>query len=369
MCCPVQPARSSRSDSSPDQPHRASEDRSVALVARRLGHREEVLVGVVQPPVVRGALPAAVVLRRLGEPEPALDEQRRAAPEEAAVELVVRVDHADDLGPLVGHLSERVVQRPGLVARPVFQVRELHIVPEAPGLDRPPQALVVGVVVDQDDLVARVIQAHQRAQRVDDHVRRLVVRRDVQADERQLAEGRQHRGGDRLDPPVPGLRADRVADLPQVGAGQDRGEQLEEPQQHPARLAGRVELAVEGPLQDVDEVDGEQEDARRPAQVGARIPAPGHRQPDQAAHDQPCDARDRVVLADPEQPHGDRDQRAEHHRADDRGHKPAGGRPRPGTARRACGVDKQRDGAYRRGYDPGQHKRSEHSPAFRRFLT
>jgi hypothetical protein len=32
-------------------------------------------------------------------------------------------------------------------------------------------------------------------------------------------------------------------------------------------------------------------------------------------------------------------------------------------------MDKQRNGAYRRGYDPGQHKRCEHSPAFRRFLT
>ena len=34
-----------------------------------------------------------------------------------------------------------------------------------------------------------------------------------------------------------------------------------------------------------------------------------------------------------------------------------------------AGVDEQRDGADRRGNDPGQHKRSEHSPAFRRFLT
>ena len=138
-------------------------------------------------------------------------------------------------------LRQRVVQRPRLVARPVLQVRELDVVPRAPRLDRPPQALVVGVVVDQDDLVARVVEAHQRAERVDDHVRRLVVRRDVQADERKLADRGQLRGRDRRDLPVPGLRADRVADLPQVGAGQDRGEQLEEPQQQPAgrRWPGR----------------------------------------------------------------------------------------------------------------------------------
>ena len=360
---PLIPAAELLERDPPDQPHRAREDRAVPLVARRLGHREEILVGVVQPPVVPGTLPATVILRRLGEANPALGEQGCAALEERPIELVIGVDHADDLGPLVGHPGQGVVQRSRLVAGPVLQVRELYVVPPAPGLDRAPQALVVGVVVDQDDLVARVIQAHQRAQRVDDHVRRLVVRRDVQADERQLADRGQLRGRDRREPPVPGLRADGVADLPEVGAGQDRGEQLEEPEQHPARLAGRAEMAVEGPLKDVDEVDGEQEDARRPAQVGARVPAPGHRQPEQAAGDQAGHARDRVVLADPEQPHRHRDQRAKHHGADDREREPAGGRPRSGGPRRVRGAGKQRDGADRRGQDPGQHKRSKHEPA------
>ena len=78
------------------------------------------------------------------------------------VELVVGVDHADELGPRVGQLAQRVVQRPGLVAGPVLQVRELDPVPGAPLLDRAPQALVVGVVVDHDDLVARVVEPQQR---------------------------------------------------------------------------------------------------------------------------------------------------------------------------------------------------------------
>ena len=49
-----------------DQPHGAGEDRPVVLVARGLRHGEEVLVGVVQPPVVAGCFPVAVVLRATG---------------------------------------------------------------------------------------------------------------------------------------------------------------------------------------------------------------------------------------------------------------------------------------------------------------
>src|ERR1035438_8979690 len=44
---------------------------------------------------------------------------------------------------------------------------ERDVMPAAPGLDRAPQRLVVGVVVDDDDLHAGVVEAQQRAERVD----------------------------------------------------------------------------------------------------------------------------------------------------------------------------------------------------------
>ena len=108
---PLVPAAELLQGDPPDQSHRAGEDRAVALVARGLGDGEEVLVGVVEPPVVAGVLPVAVVLRRLDEADPRLGEQRHAAAQEPRLELVVGVDDADDLGPLGGELAQRVVQR------------------------------------------------------------------------------------------------------------------------------------------------------------------------------------------------------------------------------------------------------------------
>ena len=105
------------------------------------------------------ACQSAVVLRRLDEADPRVGERGRAAAQQPGLDLVVRVDDADDVGLGDGELAQRVVQRPGLVARPVVQVRELDPVPRAPGLHRAPQRLVVGVVVDEDDLVARIVRA------------------------------------------------------------------------------------------------------------------------------------------------------------------------------------------------------------------
>jgi hypothetical protein len=303
-----------------------------------------------------------VILGGLREADPALGEQRRAAAQEVPVQLVVGVDHPDDLSPLVGELAQRVVQRTGLVARPVLQVRELDPVPRAPPLDRPPQALVVGVVVDEDDLVVRVLKAHQRAERVDDHVRRLVVRWDVQADEREIAGGGQLRRGGGRDLPQPGLRADGVADLPEVGAGEDCGENLEAPQQQPADGARHPQVAGEGPVQDVGQVDDEQEDARRPAQVAAGVPAAGHGKPDQAPGNQAGHGGDRIVLGHPEQPQRNRHDRGQHRCARQREREPAGGGPRAGRPVPRLGADEQRGRAQRRGQDPGQHERSEHEP-------
>src|SRR5208282_3923393 len=131
---------------------------------------------------------------------------------------------------------------------------------------RTPEILVVGVVVDQDDLVARIVQAEQGAQRLDDHVRRLVVRRDVQADHGQLAV-RHRQPGPARDAAAPVGGAQRVAEFPKVRAAQYGGEYLEQPEQDTAHGAERPEVAVEGPLNRVDQVHHEQEHGGGPAQV------------------------------------------------------------------------------------------------------
>ena len=237
----------------------------------------------------------------------------------------------------------------------------------APLLDRSPQPLVVGVVVDEDDLVPRVVEAQQRAQRLDDHAGRLVVRRDVQADQRKLAARRlaaprRRPGGaaGRGDPAAPLLGAERVADLPQVGAGQHRGEDLEEPQQQAAGGAGRAEVAGEGPLERVHQVDDEQEDARRPAQVGPGVPAPGHREPDQARGGQPGDGVDRVVLGDLEQAQHRDDDPGQHRGAPDREREAPDRGPGAGRREPVAGLNEQGRRAQRRRDDPGQHERCEH---------
>ena len=82
--------------------------------------------------------------------------------------------------------------------------------------------------------------AHQAStERLDDHGRRLVVRRDVQADHGQLAI-RHGEPGRRRDPAPPVLGAERVADLPQVRAAQQRGEDLKQPEQYADRWCWRL---------------------------------------------------------------------------------------------------------------------------------
>jgi len=107
------------------------------------------------------------------------------------------------------------------------------------------------------------------------------VRRDVQADHGQVAVRHGQRSG-RRDPAPPVLGAERVADLPQVYAGQDGGEYLKHPEQHSARSADRPEVAGESPVERVGKVHHEQEHAGGPAHVRAGGPPPGRWHPDQA---------------------------------------------------------------------------------------
>ena len=342
-----------------DQPHGAGEDRPVAFVARRLRDREEVLVGVVEPAVERRLLPVAVVLRRLDEPDRLVGEERGARAQEAGVELVVGVDHADQLGARVDHLPQREVERTGLVAGPVGQVGELHAVPEAPGLDRPPQRLVVGVVVDHDDLVRRVVDRGERLQRLDHHLGRFVVRRHLEAHEREPLVG--HRPGCAvLDAAGPGLTAQRVAELPEVRDPEERGERLHQPEHQGPDRAGDPEVADEGPPEHVGEVGEEEVRRRRPGDVCAGAPVPGHRQPDGAHREQPGDAGDGVRPGRAEQHQDPADERAERQGGDHGERDPAGSRPHARRTPASGGGREEWRGCDRRGHETRQQEGSQH---------
>src|SRR5216683_467601 len=130
--------------------------------------------------------------------------------------------------------------------------------------------------------------------------------------------------------PAPVLCPERVADLPQVRARHDGGDQLEQPQQQPARSPGDPQMARERPVQHVGQVEDEQEDARRPAQVTACAPPPGQRQPVKAGEHQTRRSRQRIVLRHPDQPHRRSGQAGQRPFAGQREHKAPARRPRPG---------------------------------------
>ena len=103
----------------------------------------------------------------------------------------------------------RVVERAGLEARPFRQVEELEVRPVERrdiGLDRLPHRVVLGVVVDDEDFVARIVQLLERADGLDHHLRRLVVAGDVDRNLGQLP-GAAHR---RRDAPAAALAQPQI---------------------------------------------------------------------------------------------------------------------------------------------------------------
>ena len=170
--------------------------------------------------------------------------------------------------------------------------------------------------------------------------------------------GHFRRGGG-CNPPAPGLRADGVADLPQVGAGQERGEHLEEPQQQPAGGARRAR-------------DGwrRSSPARRPGRrrtgrcstpsTGGHGRSTGGSPGARPGSPTTRPATPAIVLCSvtPSSRSTHRHDRGQHRGARQREREPPGGGPRPGRPAAVPGPDEQRGRAQRRGQDPGQHERS-----------
>ena len=136
---------------------------------------EALVLGVAE--LLEGALVAvAVVLRRLHHGDLRVAEVRHHVLEPVAVDAVVRVDHRHHFGVRRG-VRQDVVQRAALEAFDRCHVEEAEARAQlgAVGFHRLPHGRVLGVVVDDDDFVIRVVQRSERVEGLFDHLRRLVV--------------------------------------------------------------------------------------------------------------------------------------------------------------------------------------------------
>ncbi|MNH07204.1 hypothetical protein D3C79_665930 [compost metagenome] len=125
----------------------------------------------------------AVVLRRLHHGDLRVGEVRHHVLEPVAVDAVVRVDHCDHFG-ILGGVRDQIIQRTALETGQGRNVEELEALAEhlAVSLDRLPDRRVLGVVVDDQDFVVRIIQRRQGVEGLFDHLRRLVVARHMHRD-------------------------------------------------------------------------------------------------------------------------------------------------------------------------------------------
>ena len=180
----AQPMRSSRFAS--HERHRAVLDDRVALVARDHADVEETAVFRMAHRLECAFRRIAIILRSLHDAGAGVGERRRQVAQPLGAHDVVGIDHADDGG--IGRRAlEREIQGTRLEAVERCHVEELEARPEscAMGLDGAPDGFVARVVVDDDDFEVRVVEFSQRVECLYQHLRRLVVSRDVYRDLRQ----------------------------------------------------------------------------------------------------------------------------------------------------------------------------------------
>ena len=159
---------------------------------------KETVVLPARHPLERVVLPVAVRLRTLDDGDARRLEVRDRDPQPVVVDDVVRIDHADDRRTSIG-LAQREVQRARLEPRPVVEVEEakartgpdagqsvgvVFVQPLDVALDRPPGLFVLRVVVDHEDFEVAVVQPRETGERLDHHLGRLVVARQMDRHER-----------------------------------------------------------------------------------------------------------------------------------------------------------------------------------------
>ena len=185
---PFGPAAGLRQGGLPDQRHGAVLDDGVLLVPGLHAEIEETGILPEAHPLEEVLVAVAVVLRRLHQGHLRVGEMRRQVAQPARLHQVVAVDRGDHLGLGIGD-GEREVQCPRLEAGPFRQVIEAEVrLAEGLdiGLDRLPDGIVLGVVVDDQHFVVRIIQPLEGLDGVDHHLGRLVVAGHVHRDPRQL---------------------------------------------------------------------------------------------------------------------------------------------------------------------------------------
>ena len=186
-----------------DQAHGAMRDDGVLLVPLHHADVEEAGIFAVHGVMHGAACAVAMVLRRLDHADLGIGEHRHQVFEPVRVHDVVGIEHADDLG--VGRgVGQRQTKRAGLEAQEIVLAHELEALAErlAVLLDRTPQRRVGRVVDDDDALEVRIFEPRHRIERQLEHLRRLLVGRNVDRDlrrERQLRhERRRHDQAARL---------------------------------------------------------------------------------------------------------------------------------------------------------------------------
>ena len=159
-----------------DQAHGAAEDDRVAVRPRPHGHVKEIAEAEEQSPQIAVVLPVAVVLRALREPHRGIVEVPHHRREELRGHDVVGINDPDDLD-VRRQPPGGLVERPGLVARPVLQVDELETLTQlsAQRLQGAPQGGIGRVVVHHLHRVVRVVDNRQRLERAPHDVNGFVV--------------------------------------------------------------------------------------------------------------------------------------------------------------------------------------------------
>ena len=175
---------------------------------------------------VAGLLEAAlflvvIILRRLHQADGRVLEMRHHVVQPVGRHDVVAVDDGHHLG-IRGGLLHGEIQGARLEAGPGAQMKEAEPVTQrlAMDLDRTPDRLVLGVVVDHQHFEIRIIELGQRVQRLLQHLRRLVVARHM---DRHLGQARHVGSGDARQRHPAVLAPDHVDQLDHVAG--DGGEQ------------------------------------------------------------------------------------------------------------------------------------------------
>ncbi len=213
---PLGPAVHLHQGRAPDHGHGAMLDDGVALVARHHAEQEEAAVFGHAHGLEGVLVGIAIILGRLGDGHLRVLEGGHQIPQPQGMHHIIGVDNRHHLGGRVG-LAQGIVEGTGLEARQGIDMEEAEAFPQlgAIGLHRLPDRRVLGVVIDHQDLEIGIVEGRQGVQGLFQQFRRLVVGRDMDGHQGQIAIAHQVPG----EGPPPLAQPNRLG--PFVGLGHD----------------------------------------------------------------------------------------------------------------------------------------------------